>query len=166
MKSKNFDGMDCSVAEVMAAIGDRWGLLIMRDVLLGLTRYDDLQRSTGVTNTTLSSRLKELEQSGLLQRKIYQTRPDRYEYIPTSKGQDLRLLMQAMVQIGDGWRQESGKNPPLQFVNTQNNRTVKLSLIEVETGQIVPEADKKVILGPGADDIMQWRLNAGEQRFI
>lgn len=164
MKSKNFDGMDCSVAEVMAAIGDRWGLLIMRDVLLGLTRYDDLQRSTGVTNTTLSSRLKELELSGLLQRRIYQTRPDRYEYIPTSKGQDLTLLMQAMVQIGDCWRQESGKNPPLKFVNTHNNRTLKLSLIEVETGQIVPEADKKVILGPGADDIMLWRLTTGEQR--
>lgn len=166
MKSKNFDGMDCSVAEVMAAIGDRWGLLIMRDVLLGLTRYDDLQRSTGVTNTTLSSRLKELEQSGLLQRRIYQTRPDRYEYIPTPRGRDLTLLMQAMVQIGDCWRQESGKKPPLQFVNSLNNRTLKLSLIEVETGQIVPETNKKVILGPGADDIMQWRLNTSEQRFI
>jgi len=48
------------MAEVMGALGDRWGMLVMRDLLLGLTRYDDLLRSTGITNATLSDRLRSL----------------------------------------------------------------------------------------------------------
>ena len=59
--------MTCSIASVMGALGDRWGALIMRDLTLGLTRYDDLRRSTGVTNATLADRLKMLEQSGLIE---------------------------------------------------------------------------------------------------
>ena len=92
------------MAEVMGALGDRWGMLVMRDLLLGLTRYDDLQRSTGITNATLSDRLRSLQEAGLIERRQYQRRPDRYDYIPTAKGRDLALLLQAMVQIGDTWR--------------------------------------------------------------
>ncbi|MBN9169851.1 MAG: helix-turn-helix transcriptional regulator, partial [Microbacterium sp.] len=68
MRSKDFEGMVCPVADVMGAIGDRWGALVMRDLLLGLTRYDDLRRSTGITNATLSDRLKALERNGLIER--------------------------------------------------------------------------------------------------
>ncbi|MFS3136492.1 winged helix-turn-helix transcriptional regulator [Gluconacetobacter sacchari] len=57
MRSKGFERMACSVAAVMGAIGDRWGMLVMRDLILGLRRYDDLCRSTGVTNATLADRL-------------------------------------------------------------------------------------------------------------
>lgn len=55
MRSKGFDGMVCSIAGVMAAIGDRWGLLILRDLVCGLARYKDLRRPTGVTHATLST---------------------------------------------------------------------------------------------------------------
>jgi len=58
MRSKSFDGMACSIAGVLEAIGDRWAVLILRDLSLGLSRYDDLRRSTGITNATLSDRLK------------------------------------------------------------------------------------------------------------
>jgi DNA-binding HxlR family transcriptional regulator len=61
MRSKNFDGMACSIAGALEAIGDRWAVLILRDLSLGLSRYEELRRSTGVTNATLSDRLKHLE---------------------------------------------------------------------------------------------------------
>ncbi|HEY0181607.1 MAG TPA: helix-turn-helix domain-containing protein, partial [Rhodopila sp.] len=92
MRSKGFEGMTCSVASVMGALGDRWGMLIVRDLLLGLTRYDDLQHSTGVTNATLSDRLKVLEKSELLELRQYQSRPDRYEYILTTRGHDIAFV--------------------------------------------------------------------------
>jgi len=162
MRSKGFEGMACSIAEVMAAIGDRWGLLIMRDLLLGLTRYDDLQRSTGVTNATLADRLKALEQSGLIERRQYQTRPDRYEYVPTDKGRDLTLLMQAIVQVGDKWREASGEGAPLRFIDAETGHGLKLTLIDAESAPR-PAPTLAVEPGPGGDDLMYWRVARGAE---
>lgn len=61
MRSKGFERMVCSIVSAMAAIGDQWCLLILRDLVLGLSRNEDLRQSSGVTNTTLSDRLKHLE---------------------------------------------------------------------------------------------------------
>ena len=69
MRSKSFEGMACSIAGVLEAIGDRWAVLILRDLSLGLRRYEDLRRSTGVTNATLSDRLKHLEDNELIERR-------------------------------------------------------------------------------------------------
>ena len=159
MRSKGFAGMRCSVATVMGAVGDRWAMLIMRDLILGLTRYDDLQRSTGVTNATLSDRLKALEQNGLVERRQYQVRPDRYEYIPTEKGRDIGLLMQAMVQVGDKWNRADLKGPPLCFVDGQSGHAVKLAAVDVETGASIPVEHIRVRPGSGADELMRWRLS-------
>src|SRR6202044_2410633 len=92
MRSKGFDGMVCSSAGVMAEIGDRWGLLILRDLVLGLSRYEDFRQSSGVTNATLSDRLKHLEAGGLIERRRYQESPERFEYHLTEKGRQIAPL--------------------------------------------------------------------------
>ena len=79
MRSKGFEGMACSIAGVLDAVGDRWAMLILRDLGLGLSRFEDFRRSTGVTNATLSDRLRQLEQNELIERRQYQTGPDRYK---------------------------------------------------------------------------------------
>jgi DNA-binding HxlR family transcriptional regulator len=66
MRSKSFENMTCSIAGALEAIGDRWAVLILRDLMLGLSKYEDLRRSTGVTHATLSDRLKHLEDKQLL----------------------------------------------------------------------------------------------------
>jgi DNA-binding HxlR family transcriptional regulator len=153
--------MACSIAEVMAALGDRWGILVMRDLLLGLTRYDDLRRSTGVTNATLSDRLKGLEQAGLIERRRYQVRPERYEYLPTARGRDLALLLQAMVQIGDKWRREEKLEPPLRFVGAASGNGLKLALVDEQQEGLAPAAGMRIVAGPGADELMRWRVELG-----
>ena len=85
MRAKSFEGMACSIAMVLDAVGDRWAMLVLRDLVLGLRRYDDLRRSTGITNATLADRLKLLEQNGLIERSLYQSAPERYEYLPTAR---------------------------------------------------------------------------------
>ena len=65
MRSKSFDGMVCSIAGVLDAIGDRWAMLILRDLGLGLRRYDDLRKSTGVTHATRSSPARALSCKGM-----------------------------------------------------------------------------------------------------
>jgi DNA-binding HxlR family transcriptional regulator len=163
MRSKSFDGMVCSVADVMGAVGDRWGMLVMRDLLLGITRYDDLRRSTGSTNATLSDRLKGLEQAGLLERRRYQLRPERYEYAPTGKGLDIALLILAMVQIGDKWRADDGGDRPLRFFHARTNHDLRLSPVDAGTGEIVSASNILAEPGTGADDSMKWRMMRGER---
>lgn len=164
MRSKGFEGMACSIAAVMGAIGDRWGMLIMRDLLLGIRRYDDLRQSSGVTNATLSDRLKLLEENGLVERRQYQTRPDRFEYQPTGKGRDLGLLMQAMVQIGDQWNLSNLEGPPLDFIDRRTGQGVKLITVNRETGESVERDHLGVRPGRGADALMTWRLSRGSER--
>lgn len=103
MKLKSFEGMVCSIAGVLEAVGDRWAVLILRDLSLGLSRYEDLRRSTDVTNATLSDRLRHLEDNGLIERRQYQSNPERYEYVLPPKGRDVILVIQALAQVGDKW---------------------------------------------------------------
>ena len=134
----------------------------MRDLILGLSRYDDLRRSTGVTNATLSDRLKALEQNGLVERRQYQSRPDRHEYVPTSRGRDVAIVLQAMVQVGDQWNLAGLDGPPIRFVDRQTGRGVKLMLADAQTGQRISPREVAVELGPGADELTAWRLTRSQ----
>jgi DNA-binding HxlR family transcriptional regulator len=158
MRSKSFEGMACSIAGVLEAIGDRWAVLILRDLSLGLSKYDDLRRSTEVTNATLSDRLKHLEDHELIERRRYQTNPERYEYVLTAKGRDIILVIQALAQVGDKWAVSGDAGPPLRFVDRKTGHLVKLAMVERETGQRVRAQDLLPQEGPGADDLVRWRL--------
>ncbi|GIQ78212.1 helix-turn-helix domain-containing protein [Bradyrhizobium sp. RD5-C2] len=158
MKSKSFDGMACSIAGVMDAIGDRWAVLILRDLSLGLSRYEDLRRSTGVTNATLSDRLKHLDGHELVERRQYQTNPERYEYRLTAKGRDTILVLQALLQVGDKWAVSGDAGPPLKFVDRKTGHPVKLARVDSETGQGIRLQDVQPQAGPGADELVRWRL--------
>lgn len=159
MRSKGFDGMVCSIAGALAAMGDRWGLLILRDLTLGISRYEDFRRSTGITNATLSDRLKHLEASGLLTRRRYQVKPERYEYLLTAKGTQVAALMPVLAQLGDALGVCGTAQPPLVFVNRKTGAPVRSRFVDQHTGELLPAADVAVTAGPGADDLVRWRLS-------
>jgi DNA-binding HxlR family transcriptional regulator len=133
-------------------------MLILRDLSLGLRRYDDLRRSTDVTHATLSNRLKHLEQNGLIERRQYQTRPDRFEYLLTRKGREVILVLQALAQVGDKWAITGEAGPPLKFVDRNTGRSVKLALVDEKSSEPVRTRDLRPQAGPGADDLVRWRL--------
>ena len=162
MRSNSFDGMVCSIAGVLDAIGDRWAVLILRDLLLGLRRYEDLRTSTGVTHATLSDRLRRLAENGLIERRQYQAGPDRYEYLPTRKGKDLALVIQALAQVGDKWEVAGDEGPPLKFVNRRTGRAVRLALVDEKSGEPVRFRDVLAEPGPGADELIRWRLSKSD----
>lgn len=159
MRSNSFEGMACSIAGVLEVVGDRWAMLILRDLLLGLRRYEDLRRSTGVTHATLSDRLRRLTDHGLVERRQYQTGPDRYEYLPTGKGKDLALVIQALAQVGDKWEVTGDAGPPVRFNNRRSGGRVKLVLVDERSGEHVRFRDVRTEPGPGADDLIRWRLS-------
>ncbi|MGY3617189.1 winged helix-turn-helix transcriptional regulator [Bradyrhizobium sp. USDA 10063] len=158
MRSKSFEGMVCSIAGVLDAVGDRWAMLILRDLGLGLRRYEDFRKSTGVTHATLSDRLKHLEENELIERRLYQTGPDRHEYVLTRKGADVILVIQALAQVGDKWQIAGEKGPPLKFVDQNSGRAVKLALVDEKSGEVIRRRDVRPQAGPGADDLVRWRL--------
>jgi DNA-binding HxlR family transcriptional regulator len=164
MRSKGFEGMACSIAGVLDAVGDRWAMLILRDLGLGLSRYEDFRRSTGVTNATLSDRLRQLEQNELIERRQYQTSPDRYEYVLTRKGRDIILVIQALLQVGDKWAITGEAGPPLKFVDGATGHGVKLALLDEKTGERVRMTDVRPRPGPGADDLVRWRVAKFESK--
>jgi DNA-binding HxlR family transcriptional regulator len=164
MRSKGFDGMVCSIAGVMAVIGDRWGLLILRDLVFGLSRYDEFRQSSGITNATLSDRLKHLEANGLVERRRYQVNPDRFEYLLTRKGWQVASVMPVLAEIGDSLGVSGASAPPMKFVNRNTGAEVRWSFIDQKTGEQLSAADVAIKEGPGADDLLRWRLSQGERR--
>jgi DNA-binding HxlR family transcriptional regulator len=93
---------DCPIATSLELLGDRWSLVIVRDLMFSTKRrYNELLESPeGITTSILASRLKQLEADGIVQRTAYQERPTRYEYSLTEKGLDLFDVLAALIRWG------------------------------------------------------------------
>jgi DNA-binding HxlR family transcriptional regulator len=96
-------GLDCPVARTLDLIGDRWKILVLRDLLLHHTRrFQDFSETLpGLTPSVLSARLKELEEDGVIESHLYSTHPPRSEYLLTEKGRSLGPILRALKQWGE-----------------------------------------------------------------
>ena len=112
MKWEEVSQQQCSVARSSAVLGDRWSLLLLSDFFLGVRRFDDFQKRLGLSRTTLTQRLKLLEDHDVIMREVYQQQPVRYEYRLTAKGKDLFPVISALVTWGDKYYCE-GLPPPV-----------------------------------------------------
>jgi DNA-binding HxlR family transcriptional regulator len=158
MKARSFSGMRCSIAGALELIGDRWSFLVIRDLSLGLRRYDALRASTGIPEATLASRLKHLEASGIVERVRYQERPPRSEYRLTPRGRDLWKVSLALREWGDRWDASGYGAPTIETVDRATGRLLTLGLIDAETGEAVPRERALLRPGPGADDSVRRLL--------
>jgi DNA-binding HxlR family transcriptional regulator len=105
-----YEGQACSIARTLELVGERWTLLILRDAFLGVRRFDDFQRSLGIARNVLNTRLQRLVESGLLEKRRYQERPERFEYRLTEMGLDLWPVTVALMEFGD--RHLAGEEGP------------------------------------------------------
>jgi DNA-binding HxlR family transcriptional regulator len=103
MRWDQIDTMTCSIARTLSVVGDRWTMLIIRDVFLGTRRFEGIQQDLRLTPHRLSDRLRKLVRNGILRRVAYEKRPPRFEYRLTEKGIDLYPLIIVMMQWGDRW---------------------------------------------------------------
>jgi len=93
----------CSVARTLQIIGDRWSFLLIREMFFGVRRFDEFQSNLGIASNILTDRLQRLTEHGIIEKRRYQTRPERFEYRFTPKGRDLYASMIVMMQWGDKW---------------------------------------------------------------
>jgi DNA-binding HxlR family transcriptional regulator len=101
----------CSVARTLQIIGDRWTFLVVREMFFGVRRFDEFQANLGIASNILTDRLQRLNDHGLVARRAYQTRPERFEYRFTFKGRGLYGSMLTMMHWGDRWLADG--RPPL-----------------------------------------------------
>jgi len=101
MLGSDYKTQACSIAGALEVVGERWSLLIVRDVFLGLRRFDQIQANLGIARNVLQARLQKLIDQGVLERTLYQERPPRHEYRLTEKGVDLWPIVVSLMQWGD-----------------------------------------------------------------
>lgn len=93
----------CPIARALAVVGDRWTLLILRELGMGMRRFEEVQAQTGMSSHLLSTRLKRLKEAGVVEWHLYSIRPARYEYSATTKGKELDAVLLALHAWGQKW---------------------------------------------------------------
>ncbi len=148
MLPRTYDAQNCSLARALEVVGERWTLLILRDVFLGVRRFDDFQERLDVSRTVLAGRLQRLVEEGILYRERYQERPDRYEYVLTQKGLDLWPAINALRAWGDTYETPNG--PPRLFVHEPCATPIKAVAYCPRCEAVVPPEHVLTRRGPGS----------------
>lgn len=148
MLPSDYSAQNCSIARTLEVVGERWSMLIIREVFLGVRRFDQFQRRLGVARNVLQSRLERLIEAGVLERIPYQERPVRYEYRLTTKGVDLWPALVAMLQWGDKYAAPNG--PPLVIEHKECGGTLDDRRRCVRCGAELGAGDVRRVVGPGA----------------
>jgi DNA-binding HxlR family transcriptional regulator len=144
---RSYEGQVCSIARSLELIGDRWTLLIIRDALRGVRRFDDFRAELKVAHNVLSDRLSRLTEAGVLERRRYQQRPDRYEYRLTQKGRDLWPVLMALLFWGDRYLAPEG--PPVLSLHRDCGGRLTPQLSCADCGARLGPTDIELRPGPG-----------------
>ena len=142
------------MAESLDLFGDRWSILVIREVMNGVRRFDDLVVRLEISRATLSDRLRRLSEAGILETAEYDSGRGRTrtEYRLTERGWDLRNVLIALREWGD--RHVFGEgNEPLELVDRTTGHAVRLQLVDSETGAPVEARHLRHVAGPAFDGI-------------
>lgn len=105
--------MHCSIAQAVGVVAEPWTPLILRDLFLGLRRFDQLSEDLGISRNLLTRRLDRLQAAGVVEKAVYQERPVRYEYHLTEAGRDIVPALITLMAWGDRWSTPPGGPPAL-----------------------------------------------------
>jgi DNA-binding HxlR family transcriptional regulator len=153
MLGREYDQI-CSIARALEVLGERWTLLVIRDVFNGRRRFDQIQENLGIARNVLSTRLGWLVDEGILEKRPYQERPARYEYFLTEKGLDLWPVMITLLHWGD--RHLAGETgPPLEIRHKRCDGLVDERGYCSRCDQRLEARDAYTAHGPGAP--AEWR---------
>ena len=159
MRRKSFGGMSCPIARSLERVGEWWSILILRDALAGMTRFDEFQKSLGIAPSMLTRRLDALVEAGLLERHRYSAHPPRHEYRLTERGRDFRLVLVAMLAWGN--RHFAPEGASVQIVDAETGAAADPILVDRATGRPLVAPDYMLAAGPAAGRPTRRRLSSG-----
>jgi DNA-binding HxlR family transcriptional regulator len=105
------DRRACSLARTLDVLGDSWSMLVLREMFLGAHRFDQIQHHLGVARNVLAARLRRLVDHGILEKRLYEEHPPRFEYHLTTRGIDLYPALVGLLQWGDRYLADPAGGP-------------------------------------------------------
>lgn len=146
---------ECPLSQTIQHVGEWWTLLILHDAFDGFTRFDQFQENLGISSSMLTSRLKSLVAEGLFERRLYQTHPDRYEYVLTEYGRSLRSVIVALAAWGNS-RLDADERSMI-LVDARTGAEVDPVVVDRTTGRRVDTDEFVFTSGPAASEAMRTR---------
>lgn len=138
---------NCSVARTLDVVGEWWSLLVVRNIFWGQHRFEDLQADLGIARNILADRLSSLVEAGVLEKRRYQERPERFEYHLTEQGEDLFGVLMELMRWGDRWRAPDG--PPLMVRHLACDHDSAPGTVCSHCGGLMGPGDVRLTKGPG-----------------
>jgi DNA-binding HxlR family transcriptional regulator len=145
---RSFAEISCSIARSVHVIGERWTPLILRDLFVGMSRFEDIRRDLGIASNVLAARLATLERHGVVARHQYRVAPVREEYRLTAKGLDLYPVIATLLAWGDKWLCDA---PPVVTVHHDCGRATTAKTVCAHCGGALTADNTSATIGPGAD---------------
>lgn len=141
--------MACSIGRSLDVVGEPWTPLIIRDLWLRRNKFDEIQRNLEISRKVLTQRLQTLVEEGVVERKLYQQDPERYEYLLTEKGQELMNVLLALMAWGDRWVSQD-EGAPMLIRHTACGKLAQAVATCSSCGEPLTVDDVQIAPGPGA----------------
>jgi DNA-binding HxlR family transcriptional regulator len=147
----------CSIAGALGEIGERWSLLIIREAIMGSTRFDEFHDRLGVARNILTERLATLVAHGVMTKTPSQNNLRIFHYELTTKGSEIMPVLAALMHWGDKWvHAEIGA--PIVLVDRLSRNPIQKMVMTTREGKTLERKDIDILAGPGATKMMQTRL--------
>ncbi|TWD82014.1 HxlR family transcriptional regulator [Kribbella amoyensis] len=156
-----FEDLSCPLSTTVQHVGEWWTLLILHDAFDGFTRFDEFQRNLGISSSMLTTRLRTLVDDGLLERRRYQDRPTRYEYVLTDLGRSLRPVIVALAAWGNARLAPADRTMIL--VDAETGTEVEPVLVDRASGRRIDGPEHVFTSGPAASEAMRRRYDPAER---
>src|ERR1700686_3299408 len=156
MQRKSFSKMQCPIARSLERVGEWWSVLIMRDALHGMTRFDEFQKSLGIAPNMLTRRLNALVEAALLEPCSYSDPPPGDEYVTTERGRDLRPVLVSLLAWGN--KHFAPEGPSVILADAETGAIAEPIVIDRVSGRQIPGGGFSLIPGPAAGERMRQRL--------
>jgi len=163
MLQRDYQTQTCSIARALEIVGERWTLLVLRNVFLGWRRFDEQHQQLGIARNVLASRLQRLLDEQILELRPYGERPVRYEYHLTKKGRALWPVLVELLQWGDRYALEPA-GPPRIFRHRECGGLMGAHCNCESCGQWLDSEDVISELGPGARARRQGKARRASRR--
>ncbi len=141
-------GTLCPVARTVAVVGDRWTVLILRELFAECHRFEEIQAQSGATPQMVAARLKTLEAEGMIARRVYSERPLRHEYHLTKKGEAFYPVILAMRAWGETWLKTPKEGRSVDFIHRTCGKPAGLGAVCESCGKVLKRADLIGALNP------------------
>jgi DNA-binding HxlR family transcriptional regulator len=154
----------CPIARSLARIGDSWSMLILRDALQGVTRFDDFQTRLGIAPSMLTRRLNALVDAGMMERQPYSTHPPRADYVLTKAGRDFRMVIIALFAWGNELFASEGKS--LLLVDAATGDVADPVMVDRRSGEDLTQPRFQFVPGPAASPVLRQRYAINPAQLV